>query len=101
MTEQEKQEMAEFLAVDLFGVQIIDGEWWFDKMADSEFRTRLLMLGDIEDYIQLFFSPDGFFAVWDKVEEKNMEIYIFDQFLRELGADRYEAFYKAVREAWE
>ena len=68
----------------------------------------------LKDLVEYFYSPEGFFAVWNAVE-KLPEV-TFTQFINEPeyrvyidthdgtqiegnGKDRYEAFYNAVMEA--
>jgi len=62
---------------------------------------------------QFIYSPDGFFAVWDAVENNSLllqnpkpimhgyECYVssLDEDHEGTGKDRYEAFYNAVYEA--
>ncbi len=96
-----RQELAESMAVFL-GVQIIQGEWYFDKTPDTPFRSRLLSVG-AEDYEAVIFTPDGFFAVWDKLGELDC-ITAYDTLnkaiwdVRVNKEDRHTAFYSAVHE---
>ena len=108
-----KQQMAEWLA-----------ETLFDKHSASHFdpqgRRVTIFFRDIKDKAEFFYSPDGFFAVWDAVIKKfpYLEIafsvttdkslcYAFinhvdadpEREFNQFGKDRYEAFYNAVYEA--
>ncbi len=120
MTRTELAEsMAEFLGWDFNSNQML-GDWpvpmdlWVDQLGDIFNRNELM------DFI---FSPDGFFAVWDKVDKNPAHELIHDWFritfgkssigtfncciprvnhqeqpYRGSGPDRYTAFYEAVHE---
>ena len=60
---------------------------------------------DIQGLSKYIFSPKGFFAVWDVVDNKYNTIDIWQSTIKDLyfngdSKDRYEAFYKSVKEVW-
>ena len=110
-----KQEMAEWLAEKVLDMQkhsAWEKQIWLTSGLGKQGQS-------LENFI---FSPAGFFAVWDKVEEKRLDI-LFDCHNNAKGrqthveitscmergkhvgvkteTDRFEAFYNAVKQALE
>jgi len=106
-----KQEMAVWLAVSVLGWNRCEQKWhiW---MKDFEYVMGHKGHPLLCDFI---YSPDGFFAVWDKCLEEGFQSIEIEVLNVEpdgqetwqctlydhsaLGKDRYEAFYNAVYEA--
>ncbi len=98
-----KQEMAEWLAEHVLG--------WERLQADyPKWRTpRTNVIDGLQSMIDFIYSPDGFFAVWDRVinEEIKFEPREEGGFtcivggVAAFGKDRYEAFYNALYDAWQ
>lgn len=103
-----KQEMAEWLAENVLRwTYCSDCETWVADLGEHWRREPSI--------VDIIYSPDGFFAVWDAViKAGNNDVTIGQEFvggeseqpLRCLiddgvgeGKDRYEAFYNAVYEA--
>lgn len=106
--EMNKQEMAEWLAENVLRWQYCsDCETWVSDLGEHWRREPSVS--------ELIYSPDGFFAVWDKCLEEGFqsleievlnvepdgqetwECRLYDHQAK--GKDRYEAFYNAVYEA--
>ena len=118
MTEQEKQELAEWLAVEVLGIKFRPKAETFGVRKNEDFSGYTVQ--STESYLR---SPDGFFAVWDVAEKRLFwQISFCDSSTDKVslvtcwiyhrpscneirtfyvGKDRYEAFYKAVKQAWE
>jgi len=114
-----KDEMAEWLAVDVLGWKLNEeGKFW-DRRANWSDRLEIVWAIALTKVI---YSPSGLEAVWEAIMEKFplLEIsYSFsfterkavccgftnhddgdaDWSFNQFGDDRYEAFYKAVYEA--
>jgi len=104
MTKQELAEsMAEFLGYVAGGACESLQEFFYHELNIQGWD------GDMSD-IELIFSPDGFFAVWDKLPVCNVDFYssggdrkgclleLEGEELGGYGPDRYSAFYYAVHE---
>ena len=101
-----KTEMAEWLIKNVLKA---------DKHESDTMNVWCLNPGLIEtaNLYEFFYSPDGFFAVWDAVEEKRNYCTMIktkegdyichlsnnSDLTRSRSKDRYEAFYNAVYEA--
>lgn len=115
MTDEEKQEMAEWIAEEVLGLEMRMISRFGINSRNCVLHKRFWI--SVVDFI---FSPDGFFAVWDAVEVKygyglrlefnrvadgRYSCYVCKHTEHKEyaggGKDRYEAFYNAVKQAWE
>jgi len=104
-----KTEMAEWLAGNVLHWEM--PEKTFSRLRrttwQSQFCSDRTTFGWLADLQGVIYSPDGFFAVWDKVINEDLRFEpgkygAFGCFLGSkdaYGKDRYEAFYNAVYEA--
>ena len=108
-----KQELAEWLAENVLGWEFIKGAAMLDYWTVPNVGG-ILSPDKLEEFI---YSPEGFFEVWDAVENSRGPgwVIIFkvcedgkfictselwgEPFCMGKGDDRYEAFYNAVHEA--
>lgn len=120
---QTKQEMAEWLAEDVLNyiwypaIQVNSN--WTQPYWEGPVDKATIWLETGRELEEFIYSPDGFFAVWDKLEERLMGTNLTFNHIPENGnvyctiikqyphaewssktKDRYESFYNAVYEIW-